>query len=186
MSKFVKLANNIFLFLELPINIDAVLLELKKVDWTFWGRNNNDPNQKIGEIASIKNNTFLLKEIGSIAGTCFEEYFKYKNIENNLYYFFVESIYFRKWHFPMQGMSAHTDYTFDQSGNRKKVDFTMLGYLNDDYRGGLLEFPEYGISIKPPAGSVIIFSADELHAVTDLIEGHRIMWSTFIYRKNPS
>ena len=48
-------------------------------------------------------------------------------------------------------------------------------YLNDNYIGGELEFPEYKISIKPRAGDIITFptNAMYLHAVKRIESGTR-------------
>lgn len=47
-------------------------------------------------------------------------------------------------------MGPHTD---EKSG----AYFSAVGYLNDNYRGGELGFPNQNISIKPEAGSIVIF-----------------------------
>ena len=36
-------------------------------------------------------------------------------------------------------------------------DITILIYLNDDYEGGELEFPDWGLFMKPKAGTLIAF-----------------------------
>jgi hypothetical protein len=50
-------------------------------------------------------------------------------------------------------------------------------YLNDDYEGGELHFPNQGIRIKPKAGSVIIFPSVPpfLHESTKIISGTKYM-----------
>jgi predicted 2-oxoglutarate/Fe(II)-dependent dioxygenase YbiX len=47
-------------------------------------------------------------------------------------------------------MGPHTD-------DSQNAYISGVLYLNDDYEGGELEFPNYGLSIKPEAGSMIIF-----------------------------
>lgn len=47
-------------------------------------------------------------------------------------------------------MGPHTD---EKSG----AYFSAVGYLNDNYRGGELGFPNQNISIKPEAGSIVVF-----------------------------
>lgn len=183
MSKLTKLTNNILLFTELEVDIQKIFDQLKDATWKTWGRANNDPNQRIGELFLIKDNKILFEEIVSTAQKCTDDFLIDQGIDTSSCYFYPESIYIRKWDFPMKGMEPHKDHTFDDEGRHKKVDFTILGYLNDDYEGGYLEFPEHRIKIKPTPGSIIIFPAEELHGVTDLINGNRIMWSTFIYRK---
>lgn len=53
---------------------------------------------------------------------------------------------------------------------------TMVYYPNEDYEGGEIDFPEIGISIKPPANSVVIFLADSKnfkHASRKVKSGHK-------------
>ena len=61
---------------------------------------------------------------------------------------------------------------FDKSG---------LLYLNDDYEGGELVFPEQSLSIKAEAGSLIFFEGDykKPHGVNEVISGNRYNLVTF-------
>jgi len=67
---------------------------------------------------------------------------------------------------------ARTKYMLNKSG---------LLYLNDDYDGGELVFPEQGISIKPETGSLIFFEGDykKPHGVNKVISGPRYNLVTF-------
>lgn len=62
------------------------------------------------------------------------------------------------------------------------IDFTALIYLNDNYSGGEICFPDQGIEIKPKAGSVIIWPAAEKHAVNKILEGHRYTVVCFLIK----
>jgi hypothetical protein len=177
----IKLNENILLFTNLFEDLNKIFIDLQKSNWQIWGRNNNDPNSRIGELAYVSNDNYLSEQIKSATRQCLDEYMKEFNIDNTLYYYNTDGIYVRKWDFPMSGMSVHRDYTYDDKGNAQSVKYTLCGYLNDDYEGGLIEFPEHGISLKPPAGSAIIFPSQELHLVTDLVNKHRYMWSSFVY-----
>lgn len=179
----IRLTDSIFLFTDLFKNLNKIFLHLNKSEWQLWGKNNNDPNYRVGELNFIKNNSYISEQINSATQFCLDQYMDELNINNTLYYHNGDIIYIRKWDFPMKGMSAHRDYTYDDSGDIKPVEYTLCGYLNDDYEGGLIEFPEYGLSLKPPAGSAIVFPAHELHLVTDVIDRHRYMWSCFVYKK---
>jgi len=179
-----KLTKDILIFTHLHEDINKIFLHLKNVNWEIWGRNNNDPKLKIGQLTLIKDNAYLFNEISFAAEKCITKYMSELNIDNTKYEYFPESIYIRKWDFPMKGMNPHRDYTYDEGGDVKPVAYTICGYLNDDYEGGLIEFPEHNISIKPPAGSAIIFPSHELHLVTDLVNKNRYMWSTFIFKKD--
>jgi hypothetical protein len=52
---------------------------------------------------------------------------------------------------------------------------SVSAYLNDDYEGGELEFSHFGISYKPSAGDIILFSASfpYMHRVTPTKNGTR-------------
>jgi len=54
-------------------------------------------------------------------------------------------------------------------------DIASLMYLNDDYRGGSIFFPNQKIQIKPEAGSAIFFPGDKyyLHGVSKVTRGQR-------------
>jgi hypothetical protein len=66
----------------------------------------------------------------------------------------------------------------------------ILAYLNDDYEGGYLYFPEFDYYIKPSAGDVVIFpgSLYYVHGVSTVTEGIRYtlsQWTQFdFYAKN--
>lgn len=59
--------------------------------------------------------------------------------------------------------------------------YSSLIYLNDDYNGGELYFPEYNFSIKPEVGTLICFKGDEntLHGVKKVESGVRYTVSLF-------
>jgi hypothetical protein len=67
---------------------------------------------------------------------------------------------------------VRTKYISNKSG---------LLYLNDDYEGGELVFPEQGLSIKPETGSLIFFEGDykKPHGVNKVIFGPRYNLVTF-------
>lgn len=87
------------------------------------------------------------------------------------------SIHAQKWEV---GSSAnpHSDNS-DFEGNPTEgfdnLKYVGILYLNDDYAGGDLYFPEHNISIHPNAGSMYIFSGgvENIHGVTEITEGTR-------------
>jgi len=54
-------------------------------------------------------------------------------------------------------------------------DVTFLLYLNDDYTGGELEFPDWGVTFKPKAGTLIAFPSyiEFSHQVRPVTSGER-------------
>lgn len=60
--------------------------------------------------------------------------------------------------------------------------FTSIIYLNDDYEGGELYFPQHdNFTLKPKAGSMLIFSGtiDNMHGINEVTNGTRYTHVTF-------
>ena len=60
-------------------------------------------------------------------------------------------------------------------------DIASLVYLNDDYEGGEIYFPNQNLQFKPNAGSLVFFPGDiyYLHGVTKVTEGTRYTMPNF-------
>jgi hypothetical protein len=69
---------------------------------------------------------------------------------------------------PNSSMEAHVDDKEAASDN-----FICMAYINDNFTGGELNFPELGIRYKPSAGDIIIYQAKEKHEVLELTDGIR-------------
>jgi hypothetical protein len=69
----------------------------------------------------------------------------------------------------------HSDPHWHGHMPRFLSDYSSLVYLNDDYEGGEIVFPEYDLAIKPKAGEVVTFptNAMYLHAVNHVKSGTR-------------
>jgi len=70
--------------------------------------------------------------------------------------------------YPGSELQVHYD-----QGSNPTLQKAVLIYLNDDYNGGELFFPDHNFSIKPPARSLITFpgTKDYLHGVKILLDG---------------
>ena len=83
-----------------------------------------------------------------------------------------ESFYGPKTHIakfvPGSGMHEHYD-----AG--RPNDIATLVYLNDDYLGGDIYFPEYDMSFKPEPGDLLCFPDNEnyVHGVKPILDGIR-------------
>jgi hypothetical protein len=54
-------------------------------------------------------------------------------------------------------------------------------YLNNDFEGGTINFPEYNVEYAPKTGDLVIFKADIQHEVTTITSGKRYtlaLWHT--------
>ena len=63
-------------------------------------------------------------------------------------------------------------------------DWSALLYLNDEYQGGEIEFPQYDLKLKPKPGTFVFFKGDmdALHFVNEVTGGNRINLITFYWR----
>jgi predicted 2-oxoglutarate/Fe(II)-dependent dioxygenase YbiX len=80
---------------------------------------------------------------------------------------------------------VHNDCESWINGNLKQVcdrDVSVLVYLNDDYEGGELEFPDWGCTFKPKAGTVIAFPSyiEFSHRVHPVTKGERFSLVSWI------
>lgn len=55
-----------------------------------------------------------------------------------------------------KGRGLHSDCQYDD------LEHSYVFYLNDDYKGGELDFPELGVVFKPAAGSIVMFKSKEI------------------------
>ena len=75
------------------------------------------------------------------------------------------------------GMHEHFDTT-------KPNDIATLIYINSDYEGGEIYFPDLGIEIKPSIGDLVCFpdTPDFVHGVKPIIKGTRYTSPCWITR----
>lgn len=91
-----------------------------------------------------------------------------------------------KW-MPGQYQSPHADKELHEGLDAGKpnsfphYDIGCIYYLNDDYEGGELYFPNQGIEIKPKPGNLYFFPGDRyyVHGVKEIISGNRYTCPTF-------
>lgn len=88
----------------------------------------------------------------------------------------------QKW-FPGGFASPHSDNS-DEHGNPNAFEinkYVSILYLNDDYEGGELYFPQHGIEIKPKAFSLMVFpgGVENIHGVREIISGIRYTMVAF-------
>lgn len=79
--------------------------------------------------------------------------------------------------------SPHSDNS-DFEGNPTAFEinkYVAILYLNDDYEGGELYFPDHDISFKPNSGSLYTFpgGAENIHGVSEITNGTRYTMLAF-------
>ncbi len=73
----------------------------------------------------------------------------------------------------------HRDNTTSVTAHRR---FAVTINLNDDYEGGDLRFPEFGLHrYRGPVGGAVVFSCALLHEVTPVTKGIRFATLPFLY-----
>jgi len=67
-------------------------------------------------------------------------------------------------------MSAHVD-----TDSQKHQHIVCMYYINDNYDGGEISFPDYGVNIKPKSNSLVMFPGNEnyIHEVCEVSSGFR-------------
>jgi len=88
---------------------------------------------------------------------------------------------------PGQRQQPHADKELHEGVDRGKpnnfpyYDIAGLFYINDDYEGGELYFPNQGIQFKPKAGAAYFFPGDMnyIHGVTEIKSGIRYVCPFF-------
>jgi hypothetical protein len=67
--------------------------------------------------------------------------------------------------------------------NFYRLNISSLIYINDNYEGGAIEFPEYDFYLKPSSGDLVIFPSNHKHLVTEVKSSNNRytmpMWFTF-------
>lgn len=114
------------------------------------------------------------------ARMCLDTYISSRRLNRDSYDLSINHIPLRKWNAGTD-MGPHCD-NYDGDTN---IAFSMITYINEDYSGGEIEFPNQGITLKPEAGSVVIFPSTEpyLHKVNKIISGERYTSHLSVYKK---
>lgn len=121
----------------------------------------------------------ILNTIKKISEECISDYIK----KNNLDEVFLPNYFsIRKYNFGAD-MGPHADSEDPTDKDHPYISGVL--YLNDNYSGGELDFPAQKISIKPEAGSMIIFPSYRpyIHHPKPPINGNKYMCPFFWYKK---
>jgi hypothetical protein len=79
-------------------------------------------------------------------------------------------------------MGPHVDT--EDINDKRQPSISMVFYLNDNYEGGEIEFPNQNIKIKPKSGSLIIFPSYKpyMHDPKPVIKGNKYMIPLFWFK----
>lgn len=174
--------NELVGFIEELDNMDESFPRISK--WENWTAS-NDQNLKYGYVkkmisdlnsVDISNNKieqktrYIINSLKMAIEMCSERYLNDHRLDKNNYKLDTDLINVRKWD-TGQSMGPHAD---GQDGDYGLA-FTIVLYLNDNYEGGEISFPNHNVSIKPKAGSLIMFPATSefVHKVSPILAGNR-------------
>jgi Rps23 Pro-64 3,4-dihydroxylase Tpa1-like proline 4-hydroxylase len=197
MYEFHQLAPNIFYFTN-SISEPSRLIDLieqseddDSIDtafiskWKPWTAS-NDPDtvygyaktidanyEKIGKEPSPKE-LYIVNSVIANMKFCASLYKQYNNVEGDVKIDTDSAI--KKYNVGTE-MGPHAD----QNDGDARLRYSIVSYLNDDYEGGELAFPNQNVTIKPQAGSIVIFPSSEpyLHQSKKLISGTKYMCPGF-------
>lgn len=97
----------------------------------------------------------------------------------------ISSLFSESLHVQMIRMIHKTDknsfwqlHSDDEGG--KEIKYGVVVYLNDDFSGGELYYPNTGIIIKPEKGMLVYHSGNEKHEVLKVQTGNRYTLTSFV------
>lgn len=77
-----------------------------------------------------------------------------------------------------KGMEVHSD---DGHESHSDIKYGIVIYLNDDFEGGELYYPDLDIVYTPNAGDIVIHSGSVRHGTNPVTSGNRFFCTTFVH-----
>lgn len=159
--------------------------------WKSWAASNN-PDIVYGATKEISGDTssintgdenidqkclYIVNSLKMAIEMCYDRYMRNHGLDKTKYLLDTRIIPIKKWN-EGQYMGPHVD---NQDGHLDLA-FSIVTYLNDDYEGGEIFFKDQNISLKPKAGSLIMFpsTAPYTHQVLEIQKGARYMVATSV------
>jgi hypothetical protein len=191
--KVTKLEDKIFYYTDLLKEKDVFLNDIESIsdfnvisEWKPWySSNSNNEYGKVKEIVpgfiNQSNNLNSIKIVNIITDSiskCIENYIKETGYNPG---YLPPIINLRKYN-TQAYMGPHID-TEDEN-DKTKPSISLVFYLNDDYEGGQIDFPKQNLSIKPEAGSIIIFPSTSpyYHDPKPVLKGTKYLIPVFWYK----
>jgi len=171
---YIKLSNNIFIYKNFIDKADSdslynYCLSLPEDNWNFKSKHEWFDNK-----VSIPTDELL---------------FLYKKISDLVYpkYKMLPSLNLRRLQ-QGQDMYLHSDSLQDNNKNNYNsqnhtIEYGVVAYINDNYEGGELFYPNKNLEYKPSAGDLVIHGSqkDCEHGVKKVISGTRYCYSNFLF-----
>jgi len=159
--------------------------------WSPWTAS-DDKNLVYGSVKTINNqynkiNTgdnrldqktlYIINSLKMAIEMCSERYILGHKLDVNKYNLDQRMLSIKRWN-EGQSMGPH----FDGQDGHSDLGFSLVTYLNDDYEGGEIHFKDHNITVKPKAGSLIMFPSQMpfVHEVLPITKGTRYMMPTSV------
>jgi hypothetical protein len=159
-----------------------------------WGKAKNIFHSLLSEekdSEAFKNQEYIITTLKQGLSDAFEEYTRVCNLDSKISEHFSNvivkpdrtigvNIYFNNC-----TMGPHIDYNEAQSAD---LSYSIVLYINDDYDGGELHFRKFDLSVKPSAGSAIVFpsSAPYYHESIPTTRGDKMMLTYRVEKRDES
>lgn len=128
---------------------------------------------------TLQNCKFIIESLCDYMAECAIEYAKLFNIPQDHIDFAISilkkdttTIGINKYN-----ENAHMGPHVDLNEMNQYIQYTIVVYLNDDYEGGELYFPNHNIKIKPLAGSIAMYPSGHpyMHESLNITKGRKIL-----------
>ena len=139
--------------------------------------------KQIADINQKNSSKFIINAMKKINLVCGSEYLKHFQCSDNELSRLKKSILtdkiiigVKKYFEGGTTLGPHPDADLQSSKDEISITF----YPNDNYEGGELNFPDLGLTIKPEAGSVVIYPSKYLHESFPVPTGEKLV-SNHVY-----
>jgi hypothetical protein len=126
-------------------------------------KDNNEQSIRTSYGLSISENSEVSEIINLIDKRCYELISSTVKNYRKLFKIEQEIKDIRKYRLLRYSVGEKYDRHYD-GGTESGRSISVLIYLNDDYEGGEIEFPNFEIKIKPKAGMMILFPSNYAYA----------------------
>lgn len=176
-----KLENNIYYYTDLFSNLNEYISLLDDTDlvWEEWLSSDSSSiyGSYIGGNIALSNK--LLDPIKYLVYKCLDDY----TGKTGLSFGWIPEFYKIQKYETQAYMGPHVD-SIDKTLDKSPT-ISIVLYLNEDYEGGNICFPEQGLDIKPKAGSMIIFPSypPYYHDPKPVTKGTKYMCPVFCFKE---
>lgn len=137
-----------------------------------YGKQKNIDAKSSEDLYSDSKAAYLVNTLKQALNICFKNYAFENNLDSSSLKI-SDRIAINKYD-TLSFMGPHQD------GTQDGLKFSAVLYLNEDYEGGEIFFPELDIKIKPKMGSLVIFPSTHIHSSLEIKSGTKYIATMFI------